>query len=696
MAFFAEMRLAEVRPVVYNLTYLFKAAADRSNLRRGREIHAQLIANGFSGNVHAATAVVNLYAKCRRMVDARKVFDRMLERDLVAWNAVVAGYSQNGVAAEAVEMVAQLQAAGERPDSITIVAALPACADLGSLKAGKSIHAHSIRAGFSSLVNVATALVGMYSRCGALATARLVFERMRAKNVVSWNSMIDGYAQGGDAEEAMRLFEQMLAEGIKPTEVTIMAAVHACSDLQDLEMGKKLHKLVAELGLSSNVSVMNSLIAMYSRCRRVETAVEIFEGLRQRGTATLVSWNAMISGYAQNRRGGAALELFRMMVAQRNDAVQPDSFTLVSVIQAVAELSVLRHARWIHGCAARRHLLGNVYVATALVDTYAKCGGVPLARKVFDLAAEKHVTTWNAMIDGYGTHGLGRDALQAFDEMRSSSPTRPNEVTFLCVLSACSHSGLVPEGRRVFAAMEDYGLVPGKDHYSAMVDLLGRAGRLREAWEFIEAMPAVAGISVFGALLGACKIHRDVGMAEKAAERLFLLEPADGGYHVLLSNIYAAAGMWPEVARVRRDMERKALRKVPGWTSIEFKNEVHTFFSGDTNHPLKERIYAKLEELMEEIKAAGYVPDASSVHDVEADVQEQLLITHSEKLAIAFGLVSSAAGATIQIRKNLRVCADCHTATKFISLVTGREIIVRDVQRFHHFKDGRCSCGDYW
>ncbi|CAA6669627.1 unnamed protein product [Spirodela intermedia] len=629
MAFFAEMRLAEVRPVVYNLTYLFKAAADRSNLRRGREIHAQLIANGFSGNVHAATAVVNLYAKCRRMVDARKVFDRMLERDLVAWNAV---------------------AAGERPDSITIVAALPACADLGSLKAGKSIHAHSIRAEFSSLVNVATALVGMYSRCGALATARLVFERMRAKNVVSWNSMIDGYAQGGDAEEAMRLFEQMLAEGIKPTEVTIMAAVHACADLQDLEMGKKLHKLVAELGLSSNVSVMNSLIAMYSRCRRVETAVEIFEGLRQRGTATLVSWNAMISGYAQNRCGGAALELFRMMVAQRNDAVQPDSFTLVSVIQAVAELSAPP--------------LGNVYVATALVDTYAKCGGVPLARKVFDLAARSTRST----------------------KCGAAAPRGPTRSPSC----ASSPPAATRAGARGAAGIRRYegGLRPcaGQDHYSAMVDLLGRAGRLREAWEFIEAMPAVAGISVFGALLGACKIHRDVGMAEKAAERLFLLEPADGGYHVLLSNIYAAAGMWPEVARVRRDMERKALRK----------NEVHTFFSGDTNHPLKERIYAKLEELMEEIKAAGYVPDASSVHDVEADVQEQLLITHSEKLAIAFGLVSSAAGATIQIRKNLRVCADCHTATKFISLVTGREIIVRDVQRFHHFKDGRCSCGDYW
>ncbi|MQL92562.1 hypothetical protein Taro_025172 [Colocasia esculenta] len=690
LAFFTDMRCARVRPVVYNFTYLLKACGDNSDLRWGRDIHGQLVVNGFSDNVYAMTAVVNMYAKCRQIDEARKMFDRMPERDLVAWNAIIAGYAQNGMAEKAVEMVSRLQEDGQHPDSITTVAVLPACADIGSLRLGKSIHAYGIRAGFASLVNVSSALVDMYSKCKAIGTARLVFDRMKVRNVVSWNSMIDGYAQAGNAEAALRLFKKLLGEGIKPTDVTIMAALHACAELQDLEEGKRVHELLLHSGLASDVSVLNSLIAMYSKCKRVDAASEVFATMQSK---SLVSWNAMISGYAQNERPDDALNLFRKMQQQ---SIKPDSFTIVSVIPAVADISVLRQAKWIHGHAVRLNLDKNIFVLTALVDMYAKCGGLHLARKVFDTMRERHVTTWNAMIDGYGTHGLGKDAVKLFEEMRSS-PVQPNDVTFLCVLSACSHSGLVDEGRKIFATMKrDYSLEPSMDHYGSMVDLLGRAGGLQEAWEFIEKMPIEPGISVFGAMLGACKIHKNVELGERAASKIFELEPDDGGYHVLLSNIYATASMWEDVARVRNMMEKKGLQKAPGCTYIELKNAVHTFYSGMTNHPQSAKIYAKLDEIIDDIKAVGYVPDTNSIHDVEADVKEQLLNTHSEKLAIAFGLINTSPGSTIQIRKNLRVCGDCHNATKYISQVTGREIIVRDMQRFHHFKDGKCSCGDYW
>ncbi|URD90871.1 Pentatricopeptide repeat-containing protein [Musa troglodytarum] len=554
-----------------------------------REIHSQLIASGFGSNVFAMTAVVNMYAKCRRIEEARRMFDRMPERDLVAWNAIVAGYAQNGMAERALEMVIRLQKDGRKPDSVTLVSALPACANVGSLKIGKTVHAFAMKAGFDSLVNVSTALVDMYSKCKRIDLAEEVFENMPVKSLVSWNAMILGYAQNDRVEDALRLFNKM-----------------------------------------------------------------------------------------------------------QRETVMPDSFTMVSVIPVLADISVLKQAKWIHGFAIRLCLDKNIFVMTALVDLYAKCGSVRVARRLFDAMEERHVTTWNAMIDGYGTNGFGKSAIDLFEQMKRSS-VKPNDITFLSVLSACGHSGLVQEGKKYFAGMkEDYGLEPNMDHYGCMVDLLGRAGRLHEAWDFIQKMPISPGISVYGAMLGACKIHKNVKLGEEAAQRLFELEPDEGGYHVLLANIYAAASMWEDVARVRTMMEKKGLQKTPGYSSIDLKNEMHTFYSGSTDHPQSQKIYTRLARLIDEIKAVGYVPDGDSLHDVEEDVKEQLLGTHSEKLAIAFGLINTTPGTSLQIRKNLRVCNDCHEATKFISQVTGREIIVRDMQRFHHFKNGQCSCGDYW
>lgn len=690
VSFFVRMKCDDVKPVVYNFTYLLKVCGDNADLRRGKEIHGQVITNGFSSNVFAMTGVVNLYAKCREIEDAYKMFDRMPERDLVCWNTIIAGFAQNGLAKMALDLVLRMQEEGQKPDSITVVTVLPATANIGSWRIGKLIHGYAIRAGFELLVNISTALVDMYSKCGSVGTARLIFDRMKQRTVVSWNSMIDGYVQSGDPEEAMSIFQKMLDEGVEPTNVTVMEALHACADLGDLERGKFVHKLVDELKLGYDVSVKNSLISMYSKCKRVDLAAKVFEGLQGK---TIVSWNAMILGYAQNGRVNEALNHFCGMQSQN---IKPDSFTLVSVIPALAELSVTRQAKWMHGLVIRNCLDKNVFVMTALVDMYAKCGAIRTARKLFDTMEERHVTTWNAMIDGYGTHGLGKDAVELFNDMQQGT-IKPNDITFLCVISACSHSGLVEEGLRFFSSMkEDYGLEPAMDHYGAMVDLLGRAGQLNKAWDFIQDMPVEPGITVFGAMLGACKIHKNVELGERAAKKLFELNPDEGGYHVLLSNIYATASMWDKMAKVRTMMEKTGLQKTPGCSLVELKNEVHSFYSGSTIHPQSKRIYAFLETLGDDIKAAGYVPDTNSIHDVEDDVKKQLLNSHSEKLAIAFGLLNTSPGTTIHIRKNLRVCGDCHNATKYISLVTGREIIVRDMHRFHHFKNGTCSCGDYW
>lgn len=693
LSFFCRMKHDGVVPVVYNFTYLLKVCGDRADLRRGREIHGQLIASGFGPNLFAMTGVVNMYAKCRRVDDAHKMFDRMPLRDLVSWNTIIAGYAQNNMAQLALELVVSMQEEGQKPDSITLVTVLPAVADIGSLRIGKSVHGYATRAGFESLVNVSTALLDMYCKCKSVDTARAIFDRMKGRTVVTWNSMIDGYVENENPEEALEILDQMLDQGIEPSNVTVMGALQACGNLGELERGKSVHKLSRKLRLDeSDASVANSLISMYSKCKRVDLASEIFNNLRDK--KTLVSWNAMILGFAQNGRVSEALNLFCQMHSQK--IMRPDTFTMVSVIPALAELSVTRHAKWIHGLTIRSCMDRNVYVMTALVDMYAKCGAVETARKLFDMMDDRHVITWNAMIDGYGTHGLGTAAVELFKEMQKGS-VRPNGITFLCVLSACSHSGLVEEGLHFYDSMkEDYSIEPSMDHYGSMVDLLGRAGRLNEAWDFIQKMPIEPGITVYGAMLGACKIHKNVELGEKAADRLLELNPEEGGYHVLLANIYATASMWDKVAKVRKVMEKEGLQKTPGCSLVELRNEVHSFYSGSTDHPQSKRIYTFLETLTDEIKAAGYVPDTHSIHDVEDDVKEQLLSSHSERLAIAFGLLNTSPGTTIHIRKNLRVCGDCHDATKYISLVTGREIIVRDMHRFHHFKNGTCSCGDYW
>ncbi|KAJ0566252.1 putative tryptophan--tRNA ligase [Helianthus annuus] len=610
--------------------------------------------------------------------------------DLVCWNTIIAGYAQNGFAGRAIELVAQMLSEGLRPDPVTVISILPAVGNVGDLRVGKSIHGYVFKSGYERHGNVATALVDMYLKCGCLSTGRVIFDKMSSKNVVSWNIMIDGYAQNDDYAEALSLFDKMLDNGFKPTGVTVMAALHACADSGELTRGLFVHSLVNELGLKHDVSVMNSLISMYCKCKRVDIAAEIFKNMKEK---TLVSWNAMILGYAQNGQIISALNHFRLMKVKNID---PDSFTMVSIIAAVTEFSVLRQAKWVHGVVTRTCLDTNVFVKTALVDMYAKCGAITTARKLFDLMNDRHVTTWNAMIDGYGTHGYGTEAIKLFKKMEAGD-IKPNNITFLCIISACSHSGFVEEGCQYFYKMKnEYEIEPTMDHYGAMVDLLGRSGRLTKAWDFIQNMPVEPGINVFGAMLGACKIHKNVELAEMAADRLFELSPNDGGYYVLLANIYATASMWDKVTEIRSKMEERGIRKTPGYSSVELENEVHTFYSGSSWHSDSNKIYNFLEILIDKIKDAGYVPATDLMQDVEDDLQEQMVSTHSEKLAIAFGLLNTRRGTTIHIRKNLRVCGDCHNATKYISLVENREIIVRDLHRFHHFKNGICSCGDYW
>ncbi|URE16650.1 PPR repeat [Musa troglodytarum] len=479
--------------------------------------------------------------------------------------------------------------------------------------------------------------------------------------------------------------------GAQPNNFTFPPVLKACSYLGDFEEGVKIHGDAAELGYESDVFVRNSLIAMYSKSGAVDTAKRLFDEMPDR---SVVTWTTMIGALAQNGHPEEALALFRRMLEER---VRPNRATFLTVMPCVIRsVASLRHAQLIHGFAIRSLLIEDLMVETAVIDSYVRRGSLNSARRIFDQMREKNLVTWSIMISGYGMHGRGVEVLELFNRMKCLM--KPDHITFVSVLSACSHAGLIDEGWQCFNSMTtEFGIVAHSEHYACMVDLLGRAGQLEKAREFIEKMPIKPDCSVWGSLLGACRIHPDAKITELAATSLFELDPQNSGRYILLSNIYTSLGKIEEAHSIRVLMRKRGVKKIAGYTVIELNNKLYKFLVGDCSNPQSDLIYRELERLMDRIKEAGYVPNTNfALHDVEEETQVKSLYMHSEKLAIVFGLINTRPESTIRVHKNLRVCGDCHTATKFISKVTKRKIVMRDSHRFHHFSDGECSCGDYW
>jgi pentatricopeptide repeat protein len=430
---------------------------------------------------------------------------------------------------------------------------------------------------------------------------------------------------------------------------------------------------------------------MYAKCGSLEDAWIVFNKMPSRD---VVSWNAMILGHVKCGQGQKALELFQQM---QQEGVQPNYVTFVGVLNACASGIALEEGRCVHHHIVHSGLEMNIFVGNSLVDMYAKCGSIEDACRVFNKMPSRDVVTWTVILGGCAMHGHGREALKHFEQMCDEG-VQPDDITFVCVLSACSHAGLVDEGMCLYASMiRDY-MIPAKlEHYTCMVDLLDRAGHLQEAENMVMAMPCKPQAAAWMALLGACRIHGNVGMAERVAKRILEMEPENAAVYVLLSNIYAPAGNRHLCENVERQRKERGAKKQPGRTWIEVNNEVHTFVVQDQDHPQMIEIHAELQRLSGLMHNAGYVPCTELVlDDVEEEEKVSHLCHHSEKLAIAFGLINTAPGTPLRIRKNLRVCKDCHTSAKFISKIVRRAIMVRDANRFHHFEDGVCSCMDYW
>nr|POE82932.1 pentatricopeptide repeat-containing protein [Quercus suber] len=607
-------------------------------------------------------------------------------------------------------------------DRFTFPPLLKAVSKASALAEGMEIHGLAAKLGFDSDPFVETGLVGMYAACGRILEARLVFDKMSHRDVVTWSIMIDGYCQSGLFDYVLQLFEEMKASNVKPDEIVLSKIVSACGHAKNLSYGKAIHEFITENNIVVDPHLQSALVTMYASCGSIDFAQELFNKMSTKNLIVstamvcaysklgqvenartifdqlvekdLVCWSAMISGYAESDRPQEALKLFNEMQVL---GIKPDQVTMLSVISACAHLGALDQARWIHLYVDKKGFGRALPISNALIDMYAKCGSLERARQVFEKMRRKDVISWTSMISAFAMHGNANDALNFFYQMQDEK-IEPNGVTFVGVLYACSHSGLVEEGRRIFSSMiNEHNITPKHEHYGCMVDLLSRANFLREALDLVETMPLAPNVVIWGSLMAACQVHGETELGEFAAKQLLELEPDHDGALVVLSNIYAKERKWNDVGEVRNLMKYRGISKERGHSRIESNNEVHEFLMADRYHKQADQIYEKLDEVVSELKQVGYAPNTCSVMvDLEEEEKKEMVLCHSEKLALCYGLISNAKGSCIRIVKNLRICQDCHTFMKLVSKVYGREIVVRDRTRFHHCKNGVCSCKDYW
>ncbi|KAM0951621.1 putative tetratricopeptide-like helical domain superfamily, DYW domain-containing protein [Dioscorea sansibarensis] len=592
----------------------------------------------------------------------------------------------------------------------------------------KALHAYTITSGLISDPFAASRVIELCLRSSSpnLDYATTVFHSIACADVYTWNAMIAGHIAHSSPESCVAYYFLMRRSLAPPNNYTFALLIKACT-LAGVAIGvaREAHGQVFKCGAEDWLVVKNSLLSMYCNLGLLDDAYELFKksfdldvvswntmisafgkngdfrsarkAFDEMPERSLVSWSAVIDGYVRSGDACEALRLFRRMQEER---MKPDSVVLVSVLKACAQLGALAQGRWIHAYIDRNELCedGNVILWTALVDMYCKCGCIDVARQVFDCIRDvRDVVLWNSMIGGLAMNGCGADALELFRRMKEQE-LRPNETTFIEVLCACAHNGLVEEGIEIFESMKSYGCEPQREHYGCLVDVLARSGRLREAEQVLVNMPMEPQASQWGALMSACRTHNNIDVGERAGRRSIMLEPHDGGRYVLLANMYANVGRWKEASNTRRAMEAKGVNKEMGCSFIEWEGIVHEFKVGDMRHDQTRQIYAMLEEMERKLEMIGYVKDASQLVVDVSDKEEKgmALAYHSERLAIAFGMINMANGLPIRIVKNLRVCRDCHEYTKLVSKVYQRELIVRDRNRFHRFVDGQCSCKDFW
>ncbi|XP_058086341.1 pentatricopeptide repeat-containing protein At3g49740 [Magnolia sinica] len=544
----------------YSFASVLSSCCSPELLDSGKQVHSLVIRTGFLARVSVINAQLTMYFNCGLIKDAFGVFEDATTCNQITFNAMISGLVNWGRDVEALTMFLQMQESCFGPTELTFMSVLSACSSAKMAKLGCQIHTQVIKLGFEACVLVSNAAINMYSNCGNLPNAQLVFERLEEKDLVSWNSMITGFAQGKCRESAIWVYKQMRRAGIEPDDFTFGSLLACTEFFENIEI---IQAAVAKNGLISSIQVGNALISAFSDYGKIQHACHVFREMTFRN---LISWNSIISGCVLNGFPVLGLELFYQMQTLE---FKPNIYTLSIVLSACASISALRHGKQIHAYILRSELDLETSLGNPLITMYAKSGVLDLSARVFCGMPERDVVTWNAMVAAYAQHGDGKEAIRCFKAMRELG-IEPDAVTFTTVLSACSHAGLVDEGHCIFLSMvKDYRMEPSVDHYSCIIDLLGRAGHLDEAERLVNSMPFQMDSHIWWALLGACRVHSNVRLGRVAAGFLLEIEPENPAVYVLLSHIYAAAGQWEEAASVRELMKKNGVMKMPGCSWVE-------------------------------------------------------------------------------------------------------------------------------
>ncbi|KAK8965736.1 Pentatricopeptide repeat-containing protein [Platanthera guangdongensis] len=685
-------------PHRHDLVGLLSAAASRHHIA---ELHAHLTTSNFLADTYLHSLLVSLYAGYGSLDSATAVLlslplavasagEYQHPASPAACTAVLSRLSRSPCSADALFLFSRLRRLGllRHANSFTFSAVLPACRHPSS---GSQLHSLSLKHGVSDDLFVSSALADMYAKSSDMDSSQQVFDEMPSRNLVSCNTLIVGYLHNRLFHKAILAFSELLLPLAKPDQVSFSSALSACAYSSELSAGRAVHSLVVKSLSDSLAYVKNSLINMYTKCGRVDDACKLFNKTSEKDA---VAWNIMAVACIEKEHFEEAVGFFLFM---RTVSIDPDEASFSTVLHATASLAELLLGAEIHCQVVKLGFTENRCISSSLITMYSKCGSLEDAQVAFaDAKHHLNVVSWTAMIAGLQQHGHADRVLQLFDEMLAAG-LEPDSITFVCVLSACSHAGLIEKGFMYFASMSrDHRKIPANEHYACMVDMLGRAGRLDEARLFIEEMTVTPDASVWGALLGACRNRQNLEMGIEIASKLFQIEPHNPGNYVLLSNLYLSLGKMKEADEVRKLMSINGVKKETSCSWVAARHTTFVFTVHDRSHARTEEIYEMLEKMEKLVKEKGYVADTSfALNDVEG-YKETGLWYHSERIALAFGLISLGEGVRIRINKNLRTCGDCHTVMKLVSEIFRRKITLRDAKRFHNFEDGSCSCKDYW
>ncbi|KAL5705517.1 hypothetical protein ACHQM5_023814 [Ranunculus cassubicifolius] len=682
---------------------LLQQCIENYSVSEAQMIHTHIMKTGTHEDLFLMTFLINVYSKCGAMEYAQKVFDNFPGRNVVSWTALITGHLRNKQYEVVIRVFKEFLEAGEYPTNYTLGAVVSACSSLGDTKLGKQIHGYIIKYDIEFDTSIANAICSLYSKCGCFDLAVKAFRRIPEKNVISWTTMISACGDNGEAKRGLEVFVEMLTEDAEPNEFTLTSVLSICCAMQSLEVGEQVHSYSIKLGCISNIPVKNSIMYLYLRSGKTEEARKLFNAME---TISLVTWNAMIAGYSQiadvekdvltaQHSGTEALNVFLKL---SRSSMKPDLFTFSSILTVCSSLLALVQGEQIHAQTIKTGFLSDHVVGSALVNMYNKCGSIDSATKAFVEMHRRTLISWTSMITGYAQHGRPQLALQLFEDMRLAGE-RPNKITFVGVFSACSHAGMVDEAMKYLKMMKkEYRIKPVMEHYACLVDMFVRLGQLQEAFDFIKKMDFEPNEFIWSILMAGCRSHGNTELGFYAADRLLELKPENPESYMLLLNMYVSAERWKDVSRIRNLMKNEKIGKLKDWSSITIKDKVYSFKPNDRSHSSSTEMYVLLDDLVEKAKGLGYV--SQKTIDVDDEQEDEVktsssIVYHSEKLAVAFGLLNLPSGGCIRVLKSIGMCRDSHSFIKYASLLSGREIIIRDSKRLHQFSSGSCSCGDF-